>query len=157
MTSVTGFLAALGPWNWLLAAVLLLMLESIVPGIHFLWFGLAAIATGLIVLALTGLDFAAGFTWPFQVIVFALLSFASVFVVRRWARPDHNQSDVPDLNARAAQYVGRTFVVAERIDNGRGKIKVGDSLWAAEGPDLPAGANVKVTGTRSTVLVVEAI
>lgn len=44
---------------------------------------------------------------------------------------------------------------AEPIVGGRGRIKVGDTVWIAEGPDMPIGAHAKVTGTRGTVLVVE--
>lgn len=157
MPSITAFLVTLGPWNWFIAAALLLALEMVVPGIHFLWFGLAAAAVGILALALGGMGAGASFAWPLQLIVFAILAVATVFFVRRWARPEHNTSDLPDLNARATQYVGRTFVVAEAISGGRGKVKVGDSLWAAEGPDLPQGAQVKVTGTSGTVLVVEKV
>jgi membrane protein implicated in regulation of membrane protease activity len=46
-------------------------------------------------------------------------------------------------------------VVEQAIENGRGKVRVGDTLWSAEGPDAPAGTRVTVTGTRGTVLVVE--
>ena len=155
MNSITAFLTALGPWNWLIAAVILMLLESVVPGIHFVWFGMAAAATGTLALAAAGGGIGNAFTWPFQLIIFGLLALLSVVIVRRLARPENNASDLPDLNARAAQYVGRTFVVAEPIKDGRGKVKVGDSLWMAEGPDLPHGAQVRVTGARGTVLVVE--
>ncbi|HSR80429.1 MAG TPA: NfeD family protein, partial [Hyphomicrobiaceae bacterium] len=67
-----------------------------------------------------------------------------------------SKSDLPDLNERALQYVGRSLVVEEAIENGRGKVRVGDSVWQAEGPDVPAGSRVKVTGARGTVLVVVA-
>jgi membrane protein implicated in regulation of membrane protease activity len=50
--------------------------------------------------------------------------------------------------------VGRSLVVEQAIENGRGKVRVGDTLWSAEGPDTPAGASVTVTGTKGTVLVV---
>jgi hypothetical protein len=35
-------------------------------------------------------------------------------------------------------------------------VRVGDTLWNAEGPDLPKGARAKVTGTNGTVLIVAA-
>ena len=69
--------------------------------------------------------------------------------------PDVAVSDLPDLNVRGQQYIGRSLVVEQAIQNGRGKVRVGDSMWAAEGPDAPAGSRVTVTGTRGTVLVVE--
>ena len=157
MPSLTSMLSTLGPWGWLVAAALLLALETVVPGVHFLWFGLAAAVVGVVAIALGAVGYSAALSWPLQVIAFALLSVMAVFFVRRWANPAHNASDLPDLNSRAAQYVGRTFVVAEAITGGRGKITVGDSLWAAEGPDLVAGAHVKVTGAQGTVLIVEPV
>ncbi len=157
MPSLTSMLTTLGPWSWLVAAVLLLALETVVPGVHFLWFGLAAAVVGVLAIALGAAGYGAVFGWPIQVIAFAALAVMAVFFVRRWANPAHNASDLPDLNSRAAQYVGRTFVVAETIAGGRGKITVGDSLWAAEGPDLDIGAHVRVTATKGTVLVVEPI
>jgi membrane protein implicated in regulation of membrane protease activity len=45
-------------------------------------------------------------------------------------------------------------VVEQAIENGRGRVRVGDTLWSAEGPDAPAGTRVTVTGSKGTVLVV---
>jgi inner membrane protein len=70
-------------------------------------------------------------------------------------RPDVTKSDLPDLNERGQQYIGRSLVVEQAIQNGRGKVRAGDTLWLAEGPDAPAGSRVKVTATRGTLLVVE--
>ena len=72
-----------------------------------------------------------------------------------WAHPSVSKSDQPDLNRPAAQLVGRVLVVAEAIEGGRGKVRVGDTLWPAEGPDVPAGTEVRVMAAKGTVLVVE--
>jgi hypothetical protein len=72
-----------------------------------------------------------------------------------WAHPTISRSDQPDLNRPAVQLVGRVLVVAEAIDGGRGKVRVGDTLWPAEGSDIPAGAEVRVIAAKATVLVVE--
>lgn len=143
-----SFLAGFGPWNWFIVAVVLLVMETIVPGVHLVWFGLAAIVVGFLALA-------TGIAWQWQVIAFGIISVAAVFVVRKYARPDAAPSDLPDLNERSQQYVGRSVVVEQAIQNGRGKVRVGDTLWAVEGPDTPAGGRVTVTGARGPVLVVE--
>jgi inner membrane protein len=80
---------------------------------------------------------------------------AAALWIRRYARDDFVKSDVPDLNARGRQYIGRSFVVAEAIACGRGKVRVGDTLWAAEGPDTPVGTSVTVWDARGTTLLVE--
>lgn len=148
MQSVWPLLMSLGAWNWLILAVLLLVLETVIPGVHFLWFGLAAAVVGVLALGI-------GFAWPWQVLAFIVLSVATVLWVKRVVRPDVALSDLPDLNERGRQYVGRSVVVEEAIANGRGKVRVGDTLWSAEGPDAPAGASVTVTGTKGIVLVVK--
>ena len=141
-------LYTLGPWNWFILAVVLFILETMIPGVHFLWFGLAAVIVGM-------LAFATAVAWPWQVLAFALISVLAVFWVRKYARPDVAISDLPDLNVRGQQYIGRSLVVEQAIQNGRGKARVGDSTWVVEGPDAPAGARVTVTGAKGTVLVVE--
>jgi inner membrane protein len=85
----------------------------------------------------------------------AALLIIDVVVDFVWAHPSVSKSDQPDLNQPAAQLVGRMLVVAEAIDGGRGKLRVGDTLWPAEGPDLPVGAEVRVVAVKTTVLVVE--
>jgi inner membrane protein len=148
MQGIIAYLAGFGVWNWLILAVVLFTLETFIPGVHFLWFGMAAVVVGV-------LSMATGITWPFQIIAFGVIAVLTVFWVRRFARPDMAKSDLPDLNERGQQYVGRSLVVEQAIQNGRGKVRVGDTVWQAEGPDAPVGTRVKVTGARGTVLVVE--
>jgi membrane protein implicated in regulation of membrane protease activity len=74
-----------------------------------------------------------------------------------WAHPDVSKSDQPDLNQRAGQLVGRVLVLAEAIEGGRGRVRVGDTLWQVEGPDLPCGAEVKVAAAKATLLQVERV
>lgn len=145
---VQDFIYGLGAWNWFIVAVLLLVLETVVPGVHFVWFGVAAAIVGIIALA-------SGIGWELQLIIFALVAMATVFVMRRYADPASAKSDEPDLNVRGAQYIGRIFTVVEDIRQGRGKVRVGDTIWHAEGVDVPAGKRVKVVGVDGTALVVE--
>ena len=145
---LSEFFWSLGAWNWFVVAVALFVLEAIVPGVHFVWFGLAAVIVGTLGLAV---DIA----WEWQLIAFAIISCITVFFVRRYAGPGMTVSDEPELNVRAAQYVGRVVTVEEPIAGGRGKVRVGDTLWPAQGLDAPQGARVKITGTHGTVLLVE--
>lgn len=148
MTQVYDFLFGLGPWNWLILAILLFCLETVIPGVHFLWFGVAAVAVGLVA-------FAIPMPWPWQLVLFALAAIATVFFVRRYARADVSSSDEPMLNERGQQYTGRVVTVEEPLLGGRGKVRVGDTLWQAEGPDAGAGERVRIVGSNGTVLRVE--
>ena len=148
MQVLISYFYGFGVWNWLILAVLLFILETIIPGVHFLWFGIAAVVVGALAMA-------TGIAWPFQLVAFGIIAVLTVFGVRKYVRPDVTKSDLPDLNERGQQYIGRSLVVEQAIQNGRGKVRAGDTLWLAEGPDAPAGSRVRVTATRGTLLVVE--
>ena len=148
MQGLLAFFFGFGVWNWLILAVLLFILEAVVPGVHFLWFGIAAVLVGALAMA-------TGVAWQYQIIAFAAISVLTVFWVRHWVRSDRTASDLPNLNLRGQQYVGRSVVVEQAIQNGRGRVRVGDTVWQAEGPDTPAGSRMTVTDTNGTVLVVE--
>lgn len=139
---------ALGAWNWMILAAVLLVLEMLAPGIFLMWFGFAAAATGLVV-------FRYDIVWQWQLIWFCGLSLAAVLLANRYLRQHPLESDQPLLNKRAAQLVGQSFDLAEPIENGRGSIRVGDTIWRVEGPELPRGARIKVVGTDGSVLKVE--
>ena len=53
--------------------------------------------------------------------------------------------------------MGKTYTVVEAIENGQGKIQVGDSVWLAEGEDCPVGGSVKVIDSRGNVLLIEVV
>ena len=137
-------------YGWWLLALLLIGAEMILPGYFLLWIGIAAGLMGAIVLLAPALPAIA------QAVVFALLAILTCAVYWRFIRPlAEHRDDQPLLNRRGEKLVGQRFVVIEPIVNGRGKVRVGDSLWTAEGPDSPAGARVTVKEARGTVLVVE--
>lgn len=146
------FLAGLGVWNWVFLGLALGALEMLVPGVHFIWFGLSALAIGLVTMVAQSLGLP--IWWPLQLVLFALVSVVAVYGVRRYASPD-GKCDVPDLNARGAQLIGRTAIVETAITGGRGRVRIGDTLWPAKGPDLPVGTSVRITGADNTVLNVE--
>ena len=60
------------------------------------------------------------------------------------------------LNQRNQSVVGARGTVSSRIVNGEGKVRVGDTVWLAEGPDLPEDAPIVVTSVRGARLVVKA-
>ncbi len=148
MEHLLALLSGLGPWNWFFLVVALFLLDTVVPGVHFLWFRFAAVVVGVLALA-------TGITWQWQVMAFGLFSVIAALWIRRYVQAGVVSCDVPDLNLRGQHYIGRLLVVEEAIECGRGKVRVGDTLWFAEGPDAPAGTSVTVTGTRGTALVVE--
>ena len=63
-----------------------------------------------------------------------------------------------DLNRRGDQLVGQVVAVVEAIpQDGRGSVRAADTVWAAVGVAAEAGARVRITGCRNTVLTVERV
>ena len=143
-------IVALGAWNWMILAAVLFALELVVPGIFFMWFGVAAGITGVIV-------FRYDLSWQWQLIWFCGLSLATVLFAAKYLRKHPLASERPLLNERAVQLIGQSFELVDPIVNGRGSIKTGDTIWRVEGPELPRGARIKVVGADGTVLKVEGI
>lgn len=137
-----------GIWLWFALAVVLLVLESIIPGLHFVWFGISAAIVGTIALFLP-------MAWQWQLILFTLFAVLSVYWMRRSSNVDVATTDEPLLNVRGAQYIGRRVTVDTSIVGGRGRVKVGDTIWAAEGEDAASGETVEVTGVNGVSLVVK--
>ena len=83
---------------------------------------------------------------------------AACLVYWKYIRPLAEQrNDQPLLNQRGQRMVGRRVIVVEAIVNGRGKVGVGDGQWLAEGPDLPAGAEVEIVALQGTTFTVRAV
>lgn len=152
---IADLVRTLGPWNWWVLALILMGLEILAPGTFFLWFGIAAFLVGTISLAV-GPD-TTFWVWQTQIVAFVLLSLVSAIFGRRFmSRYGLDATDEPELNERGRQLVGRTAVLGEPIEEGQGRVRLGDTVWRVTGPDLPAGARVRVVDAKSNFLRVEA-
>jgi len=140
-------IVALGAWNWMILAAVLFVLELTAPGIFLMWFGVAAVATALLV-------FRYDIAWQWQLIWFCGLSLASVLLAAKYLRKHPLESERPLLNERGVQLIGQSFDLIDPIVNGRGSVKIGDSIWRVAGPELPKGARIKVVGADGTLLKV---
>lgn len=145
------FFPILGQWFWWAAAGLLLILELALPGVFFIWLAAAAAAVGAIVLFVP-------LGWEVELLLFAGLALVSVFGGRRLLSRRHVlDSELPNLNRRMYDYVGKTYPLAEPIVDGRGRVSIDGTLWDIRGPDAPNGARVKVTGVDGMKLTVDAL
>jgi membrane protein implicated in regulation of membrane protease activity len=138
-------------WHWWILAALFAGIEILAPGVFFLWLGAAAALTGLIALVIPGMG------WEIEALIFAVLAVLSVVFWWNYIKKGKSKDDpAATLNRRGEQMIGRTAVLSEPIQNGRGKARIDDTVWRVEGSDLPAGAQVKVTAVDGAVLKVEA-
>lgn len=144
-----GFGFHLDYWAWLILAGVLVVIEILAPSSFFLWLGMAAAVMGGISFLIPSL------IWPIQTVLFAILAVIAVVLGRRYFKPQDTESDHPLLNRRGQQYIGRQFTLEAAIVDGVGWLRVGDSRWRVQGPDLPAGTRVVITGVDGASLLVD--
>jgi membrane protein implicated in regulation of membrane protease activity len=137
-------------FTWAAVALLLFAAEALAPGAFMLWLGFAAVVVFVAVLLLPGIPLLA------QVAAFIVLSFVSIQLYRKWFRGKERQSDQPALNRRTAALVGRVVRLDRAIVDGRGRVQIADAFWDVSGPELPAGASVRIVGADAMTLQVEA-
>jgi membrane protein implicated in regulation of membrane protease activity len=143
------WLDSLSPhWFWLTLGLVLMVGEMTIPGVFLIWLAGAALITGVVAWTLPiGL--------ALQVILFAALAMVSVFMGRNYLRRNPIESADPMLNDRGGQAVGETVMVTQVIEDGQGRVKLGDSEWLAKGPDAEPGTRMRVTAHDGVVLKVE--
>ena len=133
---------------WGCIALGLIAAEVLAPGAFLLWLGIAAAVVAVVVLAFPDLPH----LW--QAALFVGVSLALIPAYRHFFRGADAVTDQPLLNRRSEQFVGQSFLLHSAIVRGVGRVQVGDALWTVNGPDLPAGARVRVTGADAMTLTV---
>ncbi|MCY0096557.1 NfeD family protein [Hoeflea ulvae] len=148
---IAGLAAELGPWIWWIIGLVFLGLEILIPGVFLLWIGLAAIIVGALSFPLWGTQV---WGWQLQVLIFAVLAVVMALVGRKLTG-SNAESDQPMLNRRTEGLVGRTATLQDAINDGKGRIRLDDTTWIVEGPELPAGARVRIVAAQAGSLTVE--
>lgn len=137
--------------EWLIVGLALVLLELFVPGTYLIWFGFAA----LLVAVLTSF-----FAWSLivQVVVFTVLSF--LFALIGWRVYGRIMTKVPSnsqykhLNDFASAYIGKHVTLEEDVQDGKSKVRVGDTVWIATCDEpLKKGQTVEVVGVRRGVIL----
>ena len=152
MHDIFYFFNTWGFWSWLSIGVLLMIAELIVPGTFIIWFGFGAVLTGLIFLIFEGLSIS------MQIFIFVIMSLISLaFGIRVYDKifgPTKEKGNETPVGAQ--RYIGKTFIVSEAIQNGKGKVTVGDTVWLARSKHkIAKDTEVVVIGVDGTQLLVE--
>lgn len=135
---------------WLVAMVVLLVIEGAVPGLVSIWFALGALAALIAAILKAPL-------W-LQILWFLIVSIASLCLTRPMAKKYVNARTQP---TNADMLIGKECVVTEAIDNlmGQGAVKVGGKVWTArtaeENGKAELGALMTVVRIEGVKLIVE--
>jgi len=135
-------------WYWAIAAAVIAYVELHAPGFYLIWIACGAATTA----AAIGLF---GSLLEEQLITFAAAS-VGFCIVGYFVYRSLDVQPRASLNRRELGIVGTEGVVAEPIQNGHGKVKLGDTVWLAQGPASPVGTAIRVRALRGTTVQVEA-
>lgn len=138
---------ALG-YIWLVAALVLLLLEVGTPGLFF-FLSFAMGATGASIAAFLGMGIKA------QCIVALIVALISFAILKMWAKPHEKSKFKTNVDA----LINQEAVVIETIEpHTGGRIKIKGSEWPAlttNGSILHKGTIVKITGLEGNKLIVK--
>lgn len=84
----------------------------------------------------------------------------TVFGLYFWRRYRQQQRELssPLASHRSGHsHIGQIVVLQQPLQNGNGRIRLGNREWPVRGPNLPAGAKARVTGVDGTVLLVDRV
>ena len=146
--TIAGLMISM-PAFWLIAMVLLLIIEIIVPGIVSIFFAFGALAALLVALLHAPL-------W-LQLICFFIVSILTLVLTRPFVKKYVN-SRVTPTNADMA--VGKEAVVTETIDNlqAKGAVMIDGKTWTArtepESETIAAGETVRILRIEGVKLIV---
>jgi membrane protein implicated in regulation of membrane protease activity len=136
-------------WYWWVLAAILFVFEMLLPGVVFMFLAIGATAAGFALLVVADLSL------EMQLLLFAVFTVVSAVGLRPTLRRLQRHTTEPNLNARGQALVGKIFVLDQPILAGRGRVTLGDGSWIVTGPDMVAGARVRVAGVDGTELKVE--
>ena len=140
--------------EWGVLGLLLVLLELFVPGIYLFWFGLA----GVTVSAALHFELIPDSVTA-QLILFSISScvFTLIGLVtyKKLEKRFEKTTEHKNLNDLAGSYVGQVATLTQDVEDGKSKVKVGDSVWLAQcDEDLKAGDKVKITGVIKGLIFV---
>ena len=138
-------------WVWMALAAVFVVGEMFTAGFFLLWFGVGAAAAGVLALL--------GFSFPWQLAAFVVVSGVLLAVSRRFAER-FSKAQPPGIGAD--RFIGLKGLVLEEIDNTQntGRMRLHKEEWRADSFNediIPVGARVEVVSLDGTHLVVKRI
>ena len=139
-------------WHWLVLGFILLIAETLVPGVFLLWWGLAAIVAAGVMALVPGLSLTVlAVFYAILAIIFSLL----------WWKYQHSKDNQDQsrttLNQRDHTLLGKKGTVLEIGSNGIGRGAFGDTTWRIQGEHLTVNDLVVVERVDGITLLVKKV
>lgn len=139
---------------WLIAAVILLVLEFVIPGVLIIFFSFGAFVLLLLTWIFPSLSL------DLQLIIFLIVSVLSLILLRRQLKKVfHGKKTKSGKDDETDGIIGKTVTVTVDITpKSAGRISLNGTEWTAESTEeYKAGERVTITRRESLVLTVEAV
>ena len=137
---------------WLIAAVILLVLEFVIPGVLIIFFSFGALIVMLLTWVLPSL------TLDLQLIIFLIISVLSLILLRRRLKKifHGNKTKSPKQDENDG-ITGKTVTVTVDITpKSAGRVSLNGTEWTAESAaECKTGERVIITGHESLILTVK--
>ena len=142
-------LESMSATKWIIAGVLLLILEVVTGTTYILWPAVAALIVGFIAFILP-------LGWEMQFLLFFILSAVLLVAGHKFVRPKMKGGEPSDLNDRARSMVGMRVKAIADFETGMGRVQVGDTQWRASIDEGTAseGQELRVVSVKGTTLKV---
>lgn len=132
-------------WHWLVFGFSMIVAEVLIPGAFFIWVGMAALVLSSIIFLFPLMEASS------QFVIFGIMAPLWALIGKKIIRKLQPESL---LNRRAQQVIGQVITLDVPIVHGHAHVTIGDSKWRVKGPNLPAGADVKVVDVEKNMLIV---
>ena len=132
-------------WHWVVLGLCLSIAELAIPAFFIIWFGIGAIAVGLLLLVAPDISLAS------KLVLWAVISSSLVLVWFRYLRP----RTMTVIGTSAANVTGEIGVlVSDLCPNSRGQVRFQKPILGADAWECYADENIKA-GERVRVIAVE--
>lgn len=137
---------------WLVLGVLLSILEVFLPGLIVVFFGIGAIATGILALCIPPL----ASNWTVMLIVFAVLSAISLLIFRRKLTGRRENADSSTSAQIDEPCIGHHAVTITKVNKEGGTVEFNGVNWnAISDSEIDIGSRVTITKREGLTLFVE--
>lgn len=138
-------------WEFfVIAGLVFLILEMVVPSMFFLNLAFAGFITAILAVEIG--------SWPVLILAFVAFSLLSIILIRPLLLRTKETKE--QQTGMEGKYIGKIVKVIEPVDKFHGAITVYDERWEARtdcDEPIPTGTEVKITGYDSLVLKVERV
>ncbi|MDR1854176.1 MAG: NfeD family protein [Azoarcus sp.] len=142
-------------WYWIVGGIVLIVAELAVPSFFIVWFGLAALLVGLLLLMAPGMPLSA------QLLLWAV---ASAALTVAWFRYFRRFRDKTRIGTAAGDVIGEIGLLVGAVTPfARGKVRfqrpvLGAEEWpCAADAEIAAGARVKVVSVEGSFMKIEQV